>query len=696
MAPLVSDIDEKSLMKNIKIPSPLVTIDSASTRDIDDALGIEQLADGRVRVVICIADPTDSVPLNGSVDLAARELACTVYARDRVVQSMLPRSIAESQGSLIQGQERSVFVFELLINEALDVDDFRIGRQSATVDSRLTYDQIPAILADVSDPRHVSLRLANALSSRLASIRRKRGALAFYDLKRLVYLDEEGRVVQLGSVSDVAGHIIIQEMMVLVNTAVARYMASNDILGLYRNHQSKAAAPSGGDLAQTLETWFATDNMDAQSAQDMMRLLVGRAEYATTANGHYALAVPCYAHCTSPLRRYADLVNLRQIAAHLAGDGLPHTREQLEGLANHLNQAVLDRKEERSQHYKAAVAQKAAQAIESGDTRFMAEQELSQAINFAVDQSTDLPPALTKELTRRFDENLVTDKIVDRLVQRLRQDQWTSELREAMLGWLRAMPARAVSVLSHANQAGHLPVLECVVEGHGDGFKAVIALKVRDGQRRSFSARGERKKEAEQQASIAAVAWLVGSQEEPHSRVAAEPAPGQRGINPKGQLLEMCQKHGWPMPTYSTKGHGPAHAMHFSCEIILNAGKDRLRSSATNAGTKKDAEALASLSMLQMPELSNVASSESAAAHSKEEGGLNAIGELQNLAQKHRWHLPLYSMGAISEVPPLFEARVTVQGPQPGTYTGRASTKQGAKREAALSALRAGGGEVPI
>lgn len=675
----------------IPVPACLVTIDSESTLDIDDAISVENLADGSFRIVVCIADPTGLVPPGCTEDENAKLLGATVYVRDKAVRKMLPARISESAGSLVAGQERKAFVFEVLMSADLEVQGFKIQCQTIKVSHRLSYEDIPAILVDKGHPCYHLLGAASTLAHGLLAKRRGRGALALYDLQRMIYLDEEGRMVQLARQAEVVGHVIVQETMVLANTLLARYLVEHEVPALFRNHLAKPAAPPASDIAQTVETWFRSGSIDADRATEMFAVMLGKASYDSTVRGHFALAEACYTHGTSPLRRYADLVNLRQLKRHLKGLPFLHQQEELAALGEELTFKAAQRKEERSEGFKDVVKASAERALERGTLHRLADHELVQAIKLATGAGA-IPDVLSEELCRRLARGMVTDKITDALFVALPPDLWPAALREAFVSWVALIPTRAVHLLMHGDQTGYLQGVNISSAGAATSFEGVVTVTF-NGQTKAFRAPAPRKKDAEQAASTLAVLWLVGTPEAEVAATLQSATPNKPAItgNPKGALMELCQKRGWQPPTFTSSGQGPSHAMVFECEALLTTSNGgTFRANAKGASSKKEAEAFACAEILTRlnctwdePSPPSPSAPDAAAASD------NPIGALQEMAQKGKWTPPAYTFEVLSEVPPRFRATVTTTGPKAGRYTGEATTKQEAKTLAALRALKA-------
>jgi len=668
----------------VEQPQPrYITIDSDSTRDIDDAFAVEQTQDG-YRLWVAIADPTMSVKIGSSEDERARLMGGSMYSRERTVQRMLPARISEDACSLVENKPRRAIVFEIYLNAGLEVVSFTTKAQAITVSNRLSYEQIPGILSDGMHVLHADMATSTKLARLLLQSRRSRGALALYDLSLFFLTDEEGNLREFRSTEETVGHILVQELMILTNSQVAQYMVEHDLPAVFRNHQSKSMAPPADELAKTIEMWMkATD-----AAQDRLRRftdLAGKARYGGEVIGHYGLNLPLYLHVTSPLRRYADLVNMRQLRAHMAGNPLPYEQTELKQLSIDLNEAIDRRKEERSNGYKQVVASTASRALDAGLLHKLADHELSAAVKLSR-EAGHLPQPLIAELIWRMEKGSLVDSVADRLVFDTPEVAYTSPLRIAMAQWLQDYPARAQHLLLHGVQVGYFGDLNTTVEESNGKFLATINVIVKETlQVLSSTGNGARKREAEQAAAVYVIAAMLNlpePQQETESKAAKQDA--KVNGNPKGKLLELCQKNQWPMPEFTASGNGPSHCMTFSCEVSLYVCGISYLEKSKGASSKKEAEAMAAALLLgKLPQTQQKPVKPITAAST------NPISALQELAQQQNLPLPDYAFEQKSTLPPVFVCTVTThhQG-RTFSFEAMASSKQGAKAEAARLALK--------
>jgi ribonuclease R len=373
-----------------------VTIDAAESRDLDDAVWIAPGAGGRAFVQVHISDVASLVPKGHDFDAPAMERAATVY-RPRWSAPMLPPGLADVAASLRPGAARPTITIEMEVDGAGFPQGPRIYPSEFTSLGRLTYEAVPAILGGVG-ARHEAvdaLRAMEACARRWLGRRRDRGALALYDLNNGWVATEEGHIKRIEAVDATIGYVIVQEMMIAANAAVACWCAERDVPILFRNHTARAAAPPRAEILEQLALAQGEAAIDVVTLREFVHLALNRADYGPALRGHYGLNLPAYAHCTSPIRRYADLVVQRQIAAVARGEVPPHSRDELEAIAASVNATLAARRERedaaRSEREKARVDGRAEAALGRGSLRGLDDARFERVVKVAVRSGAEPP-----------------------------------------------------------------------------------------------------------------------------------------------------------------------------------------------------------------------------------------------------------------------------------------------------------------
>jgi ribonuclease R len=314
---------------------PLVTIDGEDARDFDDAVYAEPDGSG-FRLIVAIADVAHYVRPGSPLDHAARTRGNSVYFPDRVVP-MLPEALSNGWCSLRPDEDRGCLFVELRIDANGRKTAHRFGRGLMRSVARLTYESVQRA-HDADDARYAQLYAAfrALLAARIA-----RGTLDLDLPERKVVLDGDGRVASVAPRPRLDSHRLIEEFMVLANVAAAEELERLHQPTMFRVHappsQEKLASlrdflhgigvslPPGDqvhprDLDRVLRRVAGTP--EALLVNEIVLRSQSQAEYSPDNIGHFGLALPHYAHFTSPIRRYADLLVHRALIRGLRlGDG---------------------------------------------------------------------------------------------------------------------------------------------------------------------------------------------------------------------------------------------------------------------------------------------------------------------------------------------------------------------------------------
>lgn len=321
---------------------PLVTIDSESAKDFDDAVFAEPVRGGGWRLVVAIADVAHYVKPGSPLDVSAWERGNSVYLPDRVVP-MLPEVLSNGLCSLRPDEPRLTLVCDMRVTAKGNVTGFEFYEAVIRSWRRLTYNRVQEFLdagvLDVEPDVLDSLRSLSAVYNALRRAREERGALDF-DIHEAELELEDGHVKAVHPVSRLDAHRLIEEAMISANVCAARYLESKQRGALYRVHQAPDAEKTE-QLRQALAfagVRLAKGDIKPKMVHDALAQLGDRpdkwifemlalrsmtqAAYSPENIGHYGLALERYMHFTSPIRRYADLVVHRAIKATLgSGEG---------------------------------------------------------------------------------------------------------------------------------------------------------------------------------------------------------------------------------------------------------------------------------------------------------------------------------------------------------------------------------------
>jgi ribonuclease R len=322
---------------------PLVTIDGETAKDFDDAVFCERNAKG-YRLVVAIADVSYYVRDGDALDADARERGTSVYFPRRVIP-MLPEELSNELCSLKPKVDRLCVVCDLQISPQGAIDGYEFYSAVVHSQARLTYTQVWQWLSEpgsANTPGAKALlpHLQNlyALFKALLATREARGAIDFDTVELAIEFDASGKIAQIVPAPRNDAHKLIEECMLAANVCAAEYLAAHEQPALYRVHEGpppdKLTAlreflggsalslgggddPSAADYARLLEQ--VRDRPDFALLQTVLLRSLSQAQYRPDNVGHFGLAYDAYAHFTSPIRRYPDLLVHRAIKAVLAG-----------------------------------------------------------------------------------------------------------------------------------------------------------------------------------------------------------------------------------------------------------------------------------------------------------------------------------------------------------------------------------------
>jgi ribonuclease R len=326
---------------------PLVTIDGADARDFDDAVWAEPDPDpgnpGGWHILVAIADVAWYVRPGGALDRAAFERGNSAYFPDRVVP-MLPEALSTGWCSLNPDEDRPCLAAEMWIDGSGKARKHRFLRGLMRSAARLTYEQIQAARDGdreaVAEALHepAIAPLYGAYES-LLEARRARGTLELDLPERRVVLDEAGAVAAIERRERLDSHRLIEEFMIAANIAAARELETRRRPCMYRVHDqpdpvriealrqvldSLDLRLARGQVMRAKLLNRVIERAKAHPAAAMVNMLVLRAQaqalYSPDNIGHFGLALTHYAHFTSPIRRYADLLVHRALIAGLEPD----------------------------------------------------------------------------------------------------------------------------------------------------------------------------------------------------------------------------------------------------------------------------------------------------------------------------------------------------------------------------------------
>jgi ribonuclease R len=323
---------------------PLVTIDGADARDFDDAVYCESTSTGW-RLLVAIADVSHYVKPGTALDHEALARGNSVYFPERVIP-MLPEVLSNGLCSLNPEVDRLCMVCEMRFNREGRMTRSRFFNGLMRSHARLTYSEAAAIIVDQDEPTRMQygalvphLEALYRLYGVLRRQRDARGAIDFETTETRIVFGTERKIERIVPLVRNDAHKLIEECMIAANVAAARFLERHKIPSLYRIHARPApdkvtdlqeflnelglglrggSKPAASDYSTVLQ--LAEGRPDAHLINTVLLRSMPRAEYSPDNIGHFGLAHEHYAHFTSPIRRYPDLLVHRAIRFILDGN----------------------------------------------------------------------------------------------------------------------------------------------------------------------------------------------------------------------------------------------------------------------------------------------------------------------------------------------------------------------------------------
>lgn len=323
------DLGEREDLRHL----PIVAIDPVDARDFDDAVWASPRDDGGFDAIVAIADVSFYVRPGSALDREARKRGNSVYFPDRVVP-MLPEHLSADVCSLRAGEDRAAMACHMVIDAKGQMVSWRFSRAVIKVAANIPYEDAQAAIDGVKphDLTEVALRPLWACWALLFKAREKREPLDLDLPERRVELDEKGRIQSVAPRERLDAHKLIEDYMIAANVAAAKALEAKKAPVMYRIHEppSREKLVALKEYLATFEIAFALGQVITPATFNRLIDKLGEAEFRTEVmeqilrsqtqayygpqnSGHFGLSLGSYAHFTSPIRRYSDLIVHRSL-----------------------------------------------------------------------------------------------------------------------------------------------------------------------------------------------------------------------------------------------------------------------------------------------------------------------------------------------------------------------------------------------
>lgn len=344
ISPLTDEVPESAKEGRVDLrTTPLVTIDGEDARDFDDAVYCKKTAKGW-KLLVAIADVSHYVTVGSELDNEAHKRSTSVYFPERVIP-MLPEILSNGLCSLNPHVDRLCMVCEMVISEEGEITRSKFYDAVMQSHARLTYNDVAKMLVDGDkklQQKHVDLlphlKELYALYQAIRKAREKRGAMDFDTQETKIVFGKERKIDKIIPVVRNDAHKLIEEFMISANACAAKFLTTKKMPKLLRVHESPSEEklanlrtflgemglrltgdekPTPVDFMNLIDS--IQDRPDAHLIQTVLLRSMSQAVYSAEQKGHFGLGLEAYAHFTSPIRRYPDLLVHRAIRHVLQG-----------------------------------------------------------------------------------------------------------------------------------------------------------------------------------------------------------------------------------------------------------------------------------------------------------------------------------------------------------------------------------------
>lgn len=316
---------------------PIITVDPADARDLDDAISLVDNPDGTMTLGVHIADVSEYVTADSLLDQEAYRRGTSVYFPDRVFP-MLPPQLSNGVCSLNPNEPRLALSVFMTLDKKYNLVNYQIKKSLIQSTTRFSYEEVQNILDGKADHPHRTMLLKMAeITKKFEHDRQARGEITFNVPEPKIVLDEKGQIASVYSQPHNLSHRIIETFMIMTNEVVAEHCHKLRLPFVYRIHEKpdpikvirflSALTPFNVKHQIDFEnaTGFQYQNMLDQIKDENVKIVVSslalrsmqKAKYDPHCVGHFALGATYYCHFTSPIRRYPDLLIHRIIKMYL-------------------------------------------------------------------------------------------------------------------------------------------------------------------------------------------------------------------------------------------------------------------------------------------------------------------------------------------------------------------------------------------
>lgn len=677
------------------------TIDSEHSMDLDDGFNIYKSGENFV-LEVSVSDVASVINSESKLFQDALFRVESQYMQKRTIP-MLPAQLSEDKLSLLEHKITPSITFKFLLSDDCRIKNLDIFESEFFSKRRLSYSEFDRIINQKEDdPDYQICILASQFAQHLLQKRRLDGALAIYDIKKLVYTNEEGQLQHLTKQRANIGNIVIQEFMILTNRAVAELMAQNDFPFLYRNHTVRNNAPDRNEILSQYN--MALLDMSLMPQLNSRSILwFNKACVERQLKGHFGLNVNAYTQITSPIRRFADLINQQQLKCYLKSQESIFSDSLLDEMSSYINVTIEGRKAKKAEFLKLQAQRDANQLITKNDWQKLAKLDSKRfrQVLKAFCHSGEFPDGLSEAIVQRLNLNSMEALHIYTLL--FNNKSYKPEMQkiiEILMEHVLKTQGLAKQILTIATQKGKeiKEINEECIEKEGYFLSRIVGDI--DGNFYSVKSYvpGPNKKEAIQNASNEFLIQYLKNEliDEALTEIPAKVMISTAGAelfqkpeNFVGRLNEIHQtRKEWSLPEYSFTQEGSLHNPEFNCVCTFKHRQEVFKSVGVSTD-KKTAKNLAAGNMLELISVKLTKGGNTGQVRPIQINltkTLDFTGLLLDMCVQNKWKQPEISFEKIDKMyTMLLNLEFNSRNYQ---FSGQATTKRDARKAASFECLK--------
>ena len=429
------------------------------------------------------------------------------------------------------------------------------------------------------------------------------GALAIYDDKNKFITTEDGLIEEPRNKGFYKAYIIVQEFMILINQHITEYLYNSGVNLLFRNHEVQ----DGTDIKEVFRNHLLSVLKDPDLISHFTQInknighLLARARYESVLKGHFGLNLKAYAHWTSPIRRYADLVNHRILISWLENKKSPYSLEELSEIAYHLNSTFDEMQDNRSEQYKNIAIKR----VEKSNVEDLDSKQFTLLMKHLYKNRIVFVKGREENIIYRIENNLLSTIDLTYIIFINNLDNNWDNIKKAVMEWLEEHIIEVLHICELVDKVCNWGKVRYKTKLNQEScspvFDSIATIVSNDDIFFTSLGSATTKKNAEKEASLNLFYKIANVERVKKDIIIQEDILiSENNRNFKGEVIELCQKNEWSLPeVVLLENEGQSHNLEWSIQLQWNILLEVFKSDVCKGSSKKSSEQLAYANLIE-------------------------------------------------------------------------------------------------